>query len=184
MKTLFLTLIAALTLAAPIHQAFAEDDDVFLDDGGTIDEPPGAGVALPETAAEDAAPVLSAPGGAATATKSAGDDGFGSPFDSDENAGGDEDAAPAKPAKAKKAKAAKTAKADKPAASKTRKPASKEGFRTLKADCPMHESASGDSAVLITVKGDRKLWIEDHDANWVKGFRKNGHGYMSRDCFE
>lgn len=195
MKTLLLTL-TALFLLAPVTYAVAEEtDDVFLDDGGMIDEPPaGEPVALPQSEPDpepDSAP-LTQPDPKIAAEPIAED-----PIA--EPASAQTPVLKAPPSK-KAHKAAKVAKAEKhkadkksakkaiaknasKAGAKSRKVASKEGFRTTRSDCKMYSKASSGSSVLLTVPGSKKLWVEEH-GKWLKAFRKNGHGYMSRSCFE
>lgn len=199
MKSLVSILVAVFFMSSLISFAVAEEiDDVFLDDGGMIDEPPGVPgepVALPETDSEP---------GADVAEPAFADEAAPAEPSADEMM---DEAAPAappsQPAKAPKApktakverkaekkaeeKAAKkavAAKASKGSKSPARKTASKEGFRTTTTSCEMHASPASASPVVLTVPGSKKLWIEEHDESWVKAFRKKGHGFLSRDCFE
>jgi len=163
MKTLLFTLLAALLVTVPAATAFAQEiDDVFFDDGGMIDEPS-------DESDEPAAP----------APVAKDEPGFEEPVAAPEET-------PAKPTKPEKVVKAEPKKAPKPgkASQAARKTASREGFRTTSGDCKMHKSPSASSPVLLTVAGARKLWVEERGDGWVKAFRKSGHGYLSRDCFE
>jgi hypothetical protein len=47
----------------------------------------------------------------------------------------------------------------------------------------MTREPASDSAQMIVVKPSHKIWVENVDPNWVKGFNKAGEaGYISRDC--
>lgn len=178
MKTLLITLFATLFIVVPVANANAEEvDDVFLDDGGMIDEPP-----MDTTAQDsdyDSEPVSEQP--------------LAQDPSPDEPAEAEAFEVPqpvVKPSKAVKptklVKAPKVEKNSKKKVTKAggRKTASKEGFRTTAGECRMHKSASSSSPVLITVSASKKIWVEDHNDGWVKAFRKSGHGYLSRKCFE
>lgn len=182
MKTLITILFATIWLAyVPMFVANAQEtqsDDVFEDEQAP--EMPDA----PDEFAMDEgsdAPPAPAPAPATTAEAAPAP-------------AADDEVAPAPKAEAKretKPKARKQAKQDKPAAKtakadkkKERKTASSSGFRSLKGDCAMHADASESSAVLTTLKGPKKIWTEKHSNGWVKGFRKNGEGYLSSSCFE
>jgi len=193
----FWLLATCLFVFALTAQTRADEEipDVFLDDGGFEDlaepEPtaaaPAEGGETSVAAPTETSAPTDEPGGEATApsdTNVVETPAIEQPV---------KDVAPKpakKPAKAKsmaekksnKSKAAKN-KLAKNRSKKSRGVASKEGFRLLKADCEMHESPSSDSPVLLTVKGSRKLWVENQGDGWLKGFRKSGHGYMSEDCF-
>ncbi|MCM2281956.1 MAG: hypothetical protein NDI61_08940 [Bdellovibrionaceae bacterium] len=202
MKTLLVSLMMALLVTAPFTPAFAEEDpdDVFLDDGGMIETPPEADAAAAATSPEGE-------GGEPVALPESEPDPMDVPPptepakvaqpapEPEEDDSVDEPAPQAKPkAKVQQAKKAKepvekvtekvAAKPKAKSAKTSRKVASKEGFRTTKAECEMHKSAAADSPVLITVAASRKLWVEEHNEEWVKAFRKTGHGFISRDCFE
>jgi hypothetical protein len=56
-------------------------------------------------------------------------------------------------------------------------------FVVTKSACPMTREPASDSAQMIVVKPSHKIWVENVDPNWVKGFNKAGEaGYISRDC--
>jgi hypothetical protein len=190
MRSLSLILVfAALLISVPSFMALAQDttsektDDIFVDENSPMDEetyPPvsddeafaGEGIAKPHAPEKPAAE---------------------QPLEKQiphESAKVEEKAAPAKvEAKAEKTEA-KVAKAEEKAVKKVekkeakRKTASAGGFKTTKADCPMHADAADGSAVLTTVKGSKKIWTEKHADGWVKTFRTSGHGFMSESCFE
>ncbi len=177
--TLFMAFIVGVVLMMlPFASTKADPpsaEDVFLDDGGELN--PDDSTSPAETEPGDTAdvPPMAAPVAGPTGHNE--DD-------------GEEEAEPvpvkikSKPAKVEKS--AKTAKQETKAPVKSVQQAAnkKEGFRMLKQDCEMHRDPASDSPVLITVKGDRKLWIEDVDDSWVKGFRQKGHGFMEKNCFE
>ncbi len=152
-------------------------EDVFLDDGGEFN-PDDSSAAATEPAVDDTSevPPMEAP--------------VAGPVADDESEEDENAPAPAPaPAKAKPAKAEKAAKIANHEPKASEKPVhqasgKKEGFRMLKQDCEMRREPASDSPVLITVKGDRKLWVEDVDDGWVKGFRQKGHGFMEKNCFE
>ncbi|HVK60584.1 MAG TPA: hypothetical protein VM432_03495, partial [Bdellovibrionales bacterium] len=88
----------------------------------------------------------------------------------------------AEPAPAPKKKAAAPA-APKAKAAKAAK-AGKGKFVVTKAACPaVREPASSDQ--VFTTGASRKIWVEEVDANWVRGYNKAGEpGYISTDCVE
>ena len=90
---------------------------------------------------------------------------------------------PAELPKAKKSKMA--AKANVAAKAPKSKKHSAGYFSVVKTECVMHREPAGDSTVLIKVKPARKLWVEDENQEWVRGFRKSGDvGYFEKSCFE
>lgn len=184
MKTLFLTLIAALFVTAHAPTAFAEEiDDVFLDDGGMIDEPPADAGDAPPVAKEEPSPEPVPLPAVAQDEPSLEEPGELEPVPvpvAKEKKPVKQD----KPVKVVKAEPKKAAPKPGKSAKNSRKTASKEGFRTTAAECKMHQAASASSPVLLTVAGAKKLWVEEHNDGWVKAFRKSGHGYLSRDCFD
>jgi hypothetical protein len=69
---------------------------------------------------------------------------------------------------------------------KARKSASvfTQGFKTTKdGDCAMYESADATSQQILTVKGSKKLWVEQ-EGEFFKAYHKKGSGYMPAECFE
>lgn len=160
-RTLMLVLVGFCT-----SMALAEDkaDDVFLDEGdGDFDAVP----AVPAGKAETAQPAVPAPAQPTAKVKK-------------------ESAPKAKPAavEAKKeapAPAKPPAQKAKPAKSAEKKSAGI--FVTTKSECPMHRAPASDSELMLTVKASKKLWVEEVDQEWVKGFNKAGEaGYISREC--
>ena len=98
------------------------------------------------------------------------------------------DAAPAKP-KVKNhggVKHAKVVKADGEESSEKVAPVAAHGmFANTKQACPMLREPASESAKMITVKADRKIWVEEVDGSWVRAFNKAGEpGYVSKDCFQ
>jgi hypothetical protein len=65
-------------------------------------------------------------------------------------------------------------------------PAGKGQFVTTKEACAMlREPASDEGDKVGTTKANRKIWVENVDENWVKGFNKAGEaGFIKRDCVE
>ena len=58
-------------------------------------------------------------------------------------------------------------------------------FANTKQACPMLREPASESAKMITVKADRKIWVEEVDGSWVRAFNKAGEpGYVSKDCFQ
>ncbi len=56
-------------------------------------------------------------------------------------------------------------------------------FVVTQGPCKMSREPASDSEAIITVKASRKIWVENVDDSWVKGFNKAGTpGYISRDC--
>jgi len=62
----------------------------------------------------------------------------------------------------------------------------KQGFKTTKEDgeCVMYSSADKSSSQILTVKGAKKLWVEQDSDEWFKAYHKKGSGFLSTDCFE
>lgn len=78
-------------------------------------------------------------------------------------------------------KAKKTTQAKKTAKSSS----GKGGFKVTTSDCPMMRKPASEGSPMITVKATRKVWVEEIDQNWVRGFNKAGKpGYLNRSCFE
>ena len=58
-------------------------------------------------------------------------------------------------------------------------------FANTKENCPMLREPASESEKMITVKADRKIWVEEVDGSWVRAFNKAGEpGYVSKDCFQ
>lgn len=179
LKATLLAIVLAMTMVtfhAPLAHA-GDGDDVFLDEGDGDFAAPTA----PAPQAEAPAPVDSSPMGEEPAAppsstlveEATGDSSMPSPAEM-----------PEKPAKKSK-KAVKPAVAKK--APKSHKVAkSKPGrgyFVTTKEACPMMREPASEGSQMITVRASKKIWVEEVDETWVRGFNKAGEpGYISRDC--
>ena len=47
----------------------------------------------------------------------------------------------------------------------------------------MKKDASDDSEKVGFIKKGKKLWVDKHDDNWGKVYRKSGHAFVPRHCF-
>ncbi len=87
---------------------------------------------------------------------------------------------------APKAKKAVTKAAHKPkksqAMSNSHSPAFKNGMYGVKKDCRMHGKPNLQSKKQGSVNRGKKLWMENHDKNWVKVFKKSGPVYINKSC--
>ncbi len=58
-------------------------------------------------------------------------------------------------------------------------------FVTTKEPCPMTREPASESAPMITVKAQKRIWVEEVDESWVRAFNKAGEpGYISRECVQ
>lgn len=57
-------------------------------------------------------------------------------------------------------------------------------YKFLKSNCVMRRGPASTSASLTTIKGNKKIWVEDQGNGWVKGFREKGHGFLNKNCFK
>lgn len=57
-------------------------------------------------------------------------------------------------------------------------------YKFLKNNCVMRRGPASTSASLTTIKGNKKIWVEDQGNGWVKGFREKGHGFLNKNCFK
>lgn len=101
---------------------------------------------------------------------------------------------PSKKAKAvKAAKAAKVAKAEKSeksekakASKKDKKVASVSGFKSgmypVSTNCTMRAKPNKSAKSMGTVDAGKKLWMEKHNDEWVKVFKKSGPVYLNKVC--
>lgn len=53
---------------------------------------------------------------------------------------------------------------------------------TFKTDCEMKSDPSDDSANAGNVKAGKKLWVENHDADWATVQKKTGTVYVKKSC--
>lgn len=81
-------------------------------------------------------------------------------------------------------KSARTSK--KEAAAKNKRGAASAGqFLVTKTSCPMLKDPKEGSQAMLTVSPGRKLWVENAETGWVRGFNRAGEpGYINRNCFE
>ena len=62
---------------------------------------------------------------------------------------------------------------------------SKGHFGVTKGECPMHRSPASTSGKMLVVRSEKKVWVEDVNGKWVRGYDKDGKpGYLSKTCFE
>lgn len=107
-------------------------------------------------------------------------------------AGSDDDEAsneaPSKPAKAKAKKATKAhvAKAKTKEKKESKKVASVAGFKSgmypVSSNCTMREKPNKNAKSMGTVDAGKKLWMEKHNDEWVKVFKKSGPVYLNKVC--
>lgn len=68
----------------------------------------------------------------------------------------------------------------------SRKPSSipkmKAGMYRFAKTCHMHSNPNTSSKKSGSVKVGRKLWVEPHNKDWVKVYKKSGAVYISREC--
>ncbi len=69
-----------------------------------------------------------------------------------------------------------------------RKPTSsavfKPGMYKFSKDCKMYSEASSSGDESGVIKSGRKLWIDSHDNDWHKVYKKEGAVYISSDCLK
>lgn len=193
----FLILIAAfITLntgvASTALAVGGKGDDVFIDEGdGDFDSlpsvPPQAqGKKVPvETPAEK--PVEKSVNAAAPASQPP----TSQPSNSqpanvpvaDAAKSGDSDVAPVDPVEPK-AKVKKSISSKKSHAKTADRKKSAAGiYVTTQGPCPMTREPASESEAMLTVKAAKKIWVEEVDEKWVRGFNKAGEpGYISREC--
>jgi len=188
--TIVFAALAILTTMSIARTAFAEGaSDVFMDEGDgdfdsmpappappQADAPPKKEDAVVQKAPEprpavkqedpmDAMPMLSDESAQPAATPAPTED-------------------PAQPADAKPKKEKKPAKKKKATASADGT-AVKGQFVTTKDACPMMRSPASTGETMLTVKAQKKIWVEDAGDGWVKAFNKAGEpGYVSKECVQ
>lgn len=177
LKAILLAVTSALVFASVttrVSVARAESqDDVFLDEGdgdfGAIPIPDAQPVETPSADASTVGsdPLLAEPTEATESTEPAASESAPAPE--------------SKPAPKK----AKVAKAKKSSHKVAQHKSSGHGlFMTTKDSCPMMREPASTGDQMITVKASKKIWVEEVDDSWVRGFNKAGEpGYLSRDCF-
>jgi hypothetical protein len=58
-------------------------------------------------------------------------------------------------------------------------------FVVTKSECKMMRSPASEGEPMIVVKAEKKIWVENVDQNWVKGFNKAGDaGFIAKDCVQ
>lgn len=69
-------------------------------------------------------------------------------------------------------------------ASADRKPASntKNGFYNLSSNCMMKSQPDAGSEDMGSASSGKKLWLDVHDNNWFKAYKKSGTVYISSSC--
>jgi outer membrane biosynthesis protein TonB len=97
-----------------------------------------------------------------------------------------EQIAKVEPVETKKAEPAKVQAAKvKPAkAQKERVPASaaKNGYFVFASACDMKSSPSAGGKSVGNVAKGKKLWLDSHNAQWFKAYKKSGTAYIAADC--
>jgi hypothetical protein len=58
------------------------------------------------------------------------------------------------------------------------------GFKTTNHPCAMRAEPSETAAEILTVKENRRLWLERAGTDWYKGYHHNGSGFISANCFQ
>ncbi len=66
----------------------------------------------------------------------------------------------------------------------SRKPSSpfKNGFYTFSQNCTMRSKPSDSGAEAGSVQAGKKLWLDQHNGEWLKAYKKAGTVYVSADC--
>lgn len=159
--------------------AAAPPDDIFLDEGGDLGDSSADAVPPMPATGDEAAPFGMNDTAPAAPTETASEP----PAQAakvEKTKKPEKHAEKKKPGKTNKQAKAKVGKSG----GKSRSPSSVNGAnRLVTKDCPMHGQPSADSPVVATIKGNRKIWVEDAQGGWFKGYRKNGHGFLNKDCF-
>ena len=159
-----ISLLATTVTFVPTH-AFAEDEDVFIDEGdGDFDVMP---IPPPEQAAQEKpAPKKEAKKAVVQAPAETDEE------LADEAAQVAREEVPPPPQKAKKVAAKKAA------------PAGGKGLFVRTTDsCPMFRSPASEGEQMFVVKASKKIWVERAGDGWYNGWDKNGNeGYISADC--
>jgi hypothetical protein len=58
-------------------------------------------------------------------------------------------------------------------------------FVVTKSECKMMRSPASEGEPMIVVKAEKKIWVENVDQKWVKGFNKAGDaGFIAKDCVQ
>ncbi len=70
------------------------------------------------------------------------------------------------------------------AISSSQSSAFRNGMYGVSKDCNMHAKASLQSKKEGTVNRGKKLWMENHDKNWVKVFKKSGPVFINKNCLQ
>ena len=69
-----------------------------------------------------------------------------------------------------------------------RKPSAKTPFKPgmykFEEKCTMYKEPRSLSAEAGSIPAGRKLWIDGHDENWLKAYKKSGAVYISADCLQ
>lgn len=65
-----------------------------------------------------------------------------------------------------------------------RTPASnlKNGFFVFANDCEMKSAPGKNGSSVGSVSKGKKLWLDVHNASWLKAYKKNGTAYVSTSC--
>lgn len=58
-----------------------------------------------------------------------------------------------------------------------------DAMRTPASDCSLREKPVKSAAKLGIASKGRKVWTENHNAEWFKVYRKQGHAFVSKTCF-
>ena len=69
-----------------------------------------------------------------------------------------------------------------------RKPSNKKAFKAgmykFKEDCTMYKEPATLSGEAGKIRAGKKLWIDGHDDNWRKAYKKAGAVYIPANCLE
>jgi hypothetical protein len=58
----------------------------------------------------------------------------------------------------------------------------KNGMYRMSVNCNMRQKPDAQSKAVGKVKKGKKLWVEGHNANWVKVYKKSGPVYINKLC--
>lgn len=58
----------------------------------------------------------------------------------------------------------------------------KGGFHRFSSKCQMKKRPSDSSSNAGTIRANKRLWVDPHNGNWRKVYKKSGPVYVSADC--
>ena len=180
--------VTGFRLQAAEKVAAPKADDVFVDEGDSDFEAiPVAKEPEESRSVEASAPVVDEPAVAASAEDQTDSVSVAAP---DLASGESKEKSIDKPKRKKSAapkkvveKKAKRAVANSASSESGAKSLASGIYVVTKERCPMSREPASESPVVLTVKAEKKIWVEEVDGQWVRAFNKAGEpGYIQRDC--